>query len=109
LDTTDRTEIVANVSYPFLLTDDDGNINPAAAVNPAAFLGSADSWSYVNDGTAGFSSNLFNSWITTAADGAKTGAGASLGVMVYVNTSEARVRSGARINQATDAIYRDGN
>ena len=102
LDAAAATDVSATVTYPFLISD------PASAINPAEFLSSPDAWTYVNDGTAGFSSNLFNTFILTSASQAKTSAGGSIGIILFENTADALVRSGAEINQSDDSRFRDG-
>ena len=102
LDANGDTSISAEVAYPLQLS------NGATPINPAEFMKSPDAWSYVNDGTMGYSSNLFNTTVLTSASGAKTSVGGSVAINFYTNVTEARVRAGALINQDHDDRYRGG-
>ncbi|NOY98599.1 MAG: hypothetical protein GXP40_05255, partial [Chloroflexi bacterium] len=96
--------VKSDVSYGFLIG------NPLSSINPLDYLRSTGpaGYSYFNDGTLGFGSNLFNTFVMSAASGSKVGGGGSIAVLLYFNTSEARIKNGALINQNTAARFRTG-
>ena len=98
------TKVSAAVAYPFLIS------NPLTAINPIDYfkVSGPDGFAYANDGTLGYSSNLFNTWVFTAANQAKVAAGGSFGLDFYTNVAEARIKDGALINQNNDPRFRAG-
>jgi len=104
LDAAGTTSVASSVVYPFLIA------NPLTALNPLDYLKSTgpEGWAWFMDGTLGFASNLFNTFVLTSASGAKVGVGGSIAVNIYINHSEARIQSGALINQNTDSRFRAG-
>ncbi|MCA9178731.1 MAG: hypothetical protein KDB14_29920, partial [Planctomycetales bacterium] len=89
--------IAAHVDYGYLIA------NPLSSINPLDYLeGSGpEGWTFFNDGTAGFSSNLFNTFVVSSASEADHAIGGSLAVNVYDNDAVARVRAGTRIHGAS--------
>lgn len=104
LDAADAISVSADVAYPFLIQ------NPLSAINPADYLPTTgiEGWGYFNDGTLGYSSNLFNTWAMTNASGADTSIGGSFALNLYTNTATALIASGAQINQLDQDRFRDG-
>ena len=104
LDAKDSVSVTASVAYPFLIA------NPLTAINPADYMrvSGPDGWPYFNDGTLGYSSNLFNVWVMTQASQAKVAGGGSVSVTVFNNVADARIKSGAHVNQSSDPRFRDG-
>ena len=104
LDANGSIAVDAVVDYGFLIP------NPLSSINPADYLESSgpEGWTFFNDGTLGFASNLFNTFVMTSANGADVSIGASLAVLIYDNDAKAIIQDGASINQLTDARFRDG-
>jgi hypothetical protein len=104
LDAHDTVKVESALTYPFLVS------SPTASINPVEFLKNQgpEGWAFFMDGTLGFSDDFFNTWVLTDADGSKVGAGASVAVTIYNNTSNAIIESGAQINQDTDPTFRTG-
>ena len=102
LDAHDTVALESTVSYPILVDD------PWSVIDPLNFFKSPDSWSYFNDGTLGYSSNLFNTWVMTAASEAKVAIGVSIAVNDYVNVAKTTVEDGVQINQKTGARFDNG-
>ena len=105
LDAHDGIVIDSAVAYGFLLA------NPLSAINPLDYLRNTgpDGWAYFNDGTLGFSSNLFNTWVMTSASESDVSGGVSFALNSYTNTATATIASGARINQSTLPTYTSGD
>ena len=104
LDAHDTTTVSAVVQYPF------ASQNPATAVNPADYWkGSGpDGWAYAQDGTLGYSSNLFNTFVLATGSQAKVSVGASLSLDFFTNVAQALIESGALVNQTEDMRFRSG-
>ncbi|TWU31778.1 dockerin type I domain-containing protein [Novipirellula artificiosorum] len=105
IDAGGEIAVDAAVDYGFLIA------NPWTAINPVDFLKQAGpaGFGYLNDGTLGFASNLFNTWVMTSASQSEVAGGGSFAVNLYDNTSEARIKNGARINTNEDSRFRTGN
>jgi len=104
LDARDKITVDARVEYPLMI---DSWLDP---MNPAWYLKEIgpEGIGFFNDGTLGYASNLFNTFVMTSADQSKVGGGGSFAINIYDNTCEARIKAGAEINQATDERFRRG-
>ena len=90
--TADRTVTVSsNVDYGFLIA------NPLSPINPLDYLKNSgpEGFAYFMDGTLGYASNLFNTFVMTSASQSKVGVGASFAINIYDNTSKATIGSDA--------------
>lgn len=105
LDAHEKISVDSDVTYPFLIND------PFAPINPLAYLKQTgiEGWAYFMDGTLGYASNLFNTFVMTTASESDVGAGGSIMTNQYTNTSKAKIQNGARINQQDLARFRDGS
>ena len=92
------------VNYGFLIS------NPLSAINPLDYMKTIgpEGIAYFMDGTLGFASNLFNTFVMTSANQSKVGWGGSFAINIYNNTSEARIENGAELNQRADSRFRGG-
>jgi hypothetical protein len=104
IDAGNTVGVESAVNYPFL-TD-----SPISLMNPVDYLKESgpEGWAFFFDSTLGLSAGLFNSFITSAASGAKVSAGGSFGITIANNESLARIGAGAQINQLTDTRFRTG-
>ena len=59
LDANDEVAVESEVDYPFNLS------NPLDSINPVAYLKTSgpEGWAFFNDGTLGYASNLFNTYV----------------------------------------------
>ncbi len=105
LDAGGTIAVDAGVDYGFLIA------NPWTAVNPKDFLKQTGpaGFGYMNDGTLGYASNLFNTWVMTSASQSKVAAGGSFAINIYNNAAEARIKNGAMVNRKTDPKFRTGD
>jgi hypothetical protein len=94
LDAHGAIKVNSQVNYDFLIGD------PYSPMNPLEFLKTTGPMGlvYVQDGTLGYASNLFNTFVMTSASQSKVSVGGSIAINVYNNTAEARIESGAQIN-----------
>ncbi|MCU0962995.1 MAG: hypothetical protein MUF48_23115, partial [Pirellulaceae bacterium] len=104
LDAHGAITVDSAVNYGFLIS------NPLSAINPFDYFKNIgpEGFAFFMDGTLGFASNLFNTFVMTAANQSKVGAGGSFAINIYNNTSEARIETGAKLNQRADSRFRDG-
>lgn len=105
LDATNAIYVESSVTLPFLIS------NPLSVINPLDYLAQCgpEGWGYFMDGTLGFASGLFNSFIESSASQAKVSGGGSFAIDIYINHSIAKIRSDAQINQNPDARFRTGD
>ena len=104
LDANRAITVNSGVNYGFLIS------NPLTAINPAEYLKTTgpEGWAFFMDGTLGYASNLFNTFVMTSANQGKVAGGGSFAINIYNNTSEARIKNGAKINQEDDLRFRAG-
>jgi hypothetical protein len=104
LDANHAIAVSSSVNYGFLIS------NPLTAINPVEYLKTIgpEGWAFFMDGTLGFASNLFNTFVMTSASQGKVVGGGSFAINIYDNTSEARIKNGAKINQKDDLRFRAG-
>jgi len=104
LDANGAIRVDSSVDYGFLIS------NPLSAINPAEFMKTTgpEGWAFMMDGTLGYSSNLFNTFVMTSASKGKVAGGGSFAVNIYNNTSEAKIKNGAKINQQDELRFRGG-
>lgn len=93
------------VDYPFVSSDPRGSVDPSEYLRESG----AEGWAYFMDGTFSFASNFFNTWVMSEAKGSQVGAGGSVAVTVYDNSSRAIIETGAQINQNLDEKFRSGS
>ena len=105
LDAHDAISVMTTNSYPLLIDNPTDPFDPTYYLTNTGPLG----YSYAQDGTLGYSSDLFNTFVTTDASGADVGVGGGFAYNQYTNTSQATIDSGALINQQNDARYRTGD
>ncbi len=104
LDANRAIAVSSDVNYGFLIS------NPLTAINFFDYgkTTGPEGWAFFMDGTLGYSSNLFNTFVMTSANQGKVAGGGSFGINIYNNTSEARIKNGAWINQEDDLRFRAG-
>jgi len=104
LDANRAIAVSSGVNYGFLIS------NPLTAINPAEYLKTTgpEGWAFFMDGTLGYASNLFNTFVMTSANQGKVAGGGSFAINIYNNTSEARIKNGAKINQEDGLRFRVG-
>ncbi|MCA9067674.1 MAG: hypothetical protein KDA84_02040, partial [Planctomycetaceae bacterium] len=102
LNARESLTVSAALNYPLLS-------EPLDIIDPRSFAQDGlTGIGFFLDGTLGFSSNIMNTWANTNAEGDLVSIAGSFGVSVFNNNSEAVIRSGARINQDPNPIYRVG-
>ena len=104
LDANRAIAVSSSVDYGFLIS------NPLSAINPIEYLKTTgpEGWALFMDGTLGYASNLFNTFVMTSASQGKVAGGGSFAINIYNDISEARIKNGARINQQDDLRFRAG-
>ncbi len=104
LDATRAISVTSSVTYGFLMS------NLLSGINPLDYLKTSglEGWATFNDGTLGFASNLFNTFVLTSASESKVGIGGSIAINIYNNIADARIKSGALVNQRLENRFRTG-